>query len=79
MSQRLVRAKAKIKLAGIGFEVPGPKDLDERLEAVMEAIYAAFSSGWDDAPGGDPRGRDLSEEAIFLAKFSSKVTIVLRT
>ena len=68
MSQRLVRAKSKIRDAGIRFAIPEPKDLPARLDAVMEAIYAAFGSGWEEAPGVDQRGRDLTEETIWLAR-----------
>ena len=68
MGQRLVRAKTKIRDAGIQFEVPDKRELPERLEAVLEAIYAAFGIGWDDMAGVDQRGRDLTEEAIWLAR-----------
>ena len=68
MAQRLVRAKAKIRVAGIAFELPDPRELPARLDAVLEAIYAAYGAGWDDAAGVDPRLRGLSEEAIWLAR-----------
>jgi predicted RNA polymerase sigma factor len=68
MGQRLVRAKAKIRDAGIAFAVPEPADLPVRLEAVLAAIYAAFTNAWDDVAGADPRRRGLSEEAIWLAR-----------
>jgi len=68
MAQRLVRAKAKIRDAGIDFEVPGLRDLAPRLEAVLEAIYAAFGAGWEDVAGADPRLRNLVAEAIWLAR-----------
>lgn len=68
MGQRLVRAKTKIRDAGIQFEVPDKHKLPERLEAVLEAIYATFGMGWDDIAGVDQRGRDLTEEAIWLAR-----------
>src|SRR5258707_3520422 len=68
MGQRLVRAKTKIRDAGIQFEVPQERELPQRLEAVLEAIYAAFGIGWDDMAGVDQPGRDLSEEAIWLAR-----------
>ncbi len=68
MGQRLVRAKIKIRDGGIRFEVPEQRDLAQRLEAVLEAIYAAFGIGWDDIAGVDQRGRDLAEEAIWLAR-----------
>jgi len=68
MSQRLVRVKAKIRDAGIRFEVPEPRDLAARLDSVLEAIYAAFGSGWEDVAGADPRRRGLAEEAIWLGR-----------
>jgi RNA polymerase sigma-70 factor (ECF subfamily) len=68
MAQRLVRAKSKIRDAGIAFEVPEDRELPERLDAVLEAIYAAYGSGWEDADGADPRSRGLADEAIALAR-----------
>ena len=68
MGQRLVRAKTKIRDAGIRFEIPQERELPQRLDAVLEAIYAAFGIGWDDMAGGDQRGRDFAEEAIWLAR-----------
>jgi predicted RNA polymerase sigma factor len=68
MGQRLVRAKTKIRDGGIQFEVPQERELPQRLDAVLEAIYAAFGIGWDDMAGVDQRGRDLSEEAIWLGR-----------
>ena len=68
MGQRLVRAKTKIRDGGIRFEIPQECELPQRLDAVLEAIYAAFGIGWDDMAGVDQRGRELSEEAIWLAR-----------
>ena len=68
MGQRLTRAKRKIRDAGIAFEVPDGRALPERLGAVLEAIYAAYGSGWDDVAGADPRRKGLVEEAIWLAR-----------
>ena len=68
MSQRLVRAKTKIRDGGIQFEIPQDRELPQRLDAVLEAIYAAFGIGWDDMAGVDQPGRDLAEEAIWLAR-----------
>jgi len=68
MAQRLVRAKTKIRDAGIAFETPEATDLPERLEAVLEAIYAAYSCGWEDIAGADPRQQGLTDEAIWLAR-----------
>lgn len=63
MGQRLARAKEKIRAAGIGWRIPEPADLPERLDAVMQAIYAAYGTGWDDAAANP-----LAEEAIWLAR-----------
>jgi len=68
MGQRLFRAKTKIRAGGIPFEIPEEHHLPDRLDAVLEAIYAAFGIGWDDLFGIDERGRDLAEEAIWLAR-----------
>ncbi|MBC8136214.1 MAG: RNA polymerase subunit sigma-70 [Fibrella sp.] len=67
MGQRLVRAKAKIRDAGIRFEVPDSSELPERLSAVLEAIYAAYGTGWEDVTGaGGQRG--FATEAISLTR-----------
>jgi RNA polymerase sigma-70 factor (ECF subfamily) len=68
MGQRLVRAKAKIRQAGIPFEVPPRSAWRERLDAVLAAIYAAYAEGWSDADGSDPARRNLVEEAIWLGR-----------
>ena len=68
MSQRLVRAKAKIRQAGIGLQVPQHSELGERLDAVLSAIYAVYADAWTDAAGTDPRRRELAAEAIWLAR-----------
>lgn len=67
MGQRLWRAKAKIRNARISFDVAA-EDLPERSFAVLEAIYAAYGSGWDDVAGGATSSRGLTEEAIWLAR-----------
>ena len=68
MGQRLTRAKAKIRLAGVPFKIPEREDLPERLGVALEAIYAAFSHGWAEAFSDDPRGRNLAGEAIWLGR-----------
>ena len=68
MGQRLVRAKRKIREAGIPFAIPPPHELPARLDAVLEAIYAAYGLGRDEAAGVDPHGEDLADEAIWLAR-----------
>ena len=67
MGKRLVRAKEKIRQAGIPFGIPERAELPGRLEAVLDAIYAAFAEGWSDPIGTDIARRDLTEEALFLA------------
>jgi RNA polymerase sigma-70 factor (ECF subfamily) len=68
MGQRLARAKSKIRQAGIPFRVPERADLRERLESVLEAIYAAFAEGWSDPAGTEIRRRDLAPEGIWLGR-----------
>jgi RNA polymerase sigma-70 factor, ECF subfamily len=68
MAQRLVRAKRKIREAGIPFQVPEGAQLAARLDAVLEAIYAAFAEGWSDPSGADARRRSLAEEGIWLGR-----------
>jgi predicted RNA polymerase sigma factor len=68
MGQRLVRAKRKILEAGIPFELPQENDLPQRLDAVLEAIYAAYGLGRDEVAGVDQPGQDLAEEAVWLAR-----------
>ena len=68
MGQRLARAKAKIRDAGIGFDVPDTRELPQRLDAVLEAIYATYGTGWDDVAGADARKKGLATEAITLGR-----------
>jgi len=68
MSQRLVRAKARIRESGIPFRVPERADLKERLPNVLEAIYAAYAEGWSDPAGTDAAQRELASEAIWLGR-----------
>lgn len=68
MGQRLVRAKHKIKQAGIPFRVPQRGDLAPRLDSVLESIYAAFAEGWSDPAGTEIRRRNLAQEGIWLGR-----------
>ncbi|MGH9414020.1 MAG: DUF6596 domain-containing protein, partial [Terriglobales bacterium] len=70
-SQRLVRAKARIRDAGLHFDTPAPEDLPARLDAVLEAVYAAFGLGWDAVvrvPGAARPAPMLAEEALWIAR-----------
>jgi predicted RNA polymerase sigma factor len=67
MGKRLVRAKSKIRQAGIPFAIPEARDLPARLDAALDAIYAAFAAGWSDPGGTDVVRRELTAEALFLA------------
>jgi predicted RNA polymerase sigma factor len=73
MAQRLVRAKAKIRDAGIPFRVPDRSELAGRLEAVLDSIYACFAEGWIDAAGTDMARRELAGEAIFLGRLLAEL------
>jgi RNA polymerase sigma-70 factor, ECF subfamily len=66
MGQRLVRAKARIKDAGVPFAVPEKEELPERLEAVLDAIYAAYTKGWSEV--GDAGVPEMAGEAIWLGR-----------
>jgi RNA polymerase sigma factor (sigma-70 family) len=73
MSKRLVRAKEKIRRAGIPFSVPAREELPGRTSAVLDAIYAAFTEGWTDPAGTDAARRDLTGEALFLARLATEL------
>lgn len=65
MGQRLVRAKIRIREAGIPFRVPDPEELPERLAAVLDAIYAVYTKGWNELGDAAP---ELTGEAIWLSQ-----------
>jgi len=68
IGQRLVRAKAKIRKTQIAFEIPTPDQIPQRLEAVLNAIYAAYGNSWEDATAAHARIPELGQEAIWLAR-----------
>lgn len=70
MSQRLVRAKARIREAALAFEAPETSALASRCSDVLSAIYAAYGTGWDAIVGADDGVRGLAAEAVYLARLT---------
>ena len=73
MAQRLVRAKNKIKVAKIPYQVPERAELDERLDAVLAVIYLVFSEGYAATSGDAWVRRDLTGEAIRLGRLLERL------
>jgi RNA polymerase sigma factor (sigma-70 family) len=68
MSQRLVRAKNKIRDAGIPFRVPEPPELEERVSFVLDSIYAGYTTGWESLMETASTHHALAAEAIALGR-----------
>ena len=68
VAQRIVRAKAKIREAGIPYEVPAAAELHERLETVLRVVYLVFNEGYAASSGRDLTRAELSDEAIRLGR-----------
>ncbi|MBI3095917.1 MAG: RNA polymerase sigma factor [Rhodocyclales bacterium] len=68
LAQRIVRAKAKIRDAGIPYQVPCAEELAERLDSVLRVIYLVFNEGYSASLGAELTRRDLSAEAIRLGR-----------
>ncbi|MCH8506812.1 MAG: RNA polymerase sigma factor, partial [Ectothiorhodospiraceae bacterium] len=68
MAQRIVRAKSKIRDAGIPYEVPAAQELPARLDAVLQVVYLLFNEGYSASSGASVLRRDLSAEAIRLGE-----------
>jgi len=68
LAQRIVRAKAKIRDAGIPYEVPAEQELPQRLHTVLQVIYLVFNEGYSASAGDTLTRVDLSDEAIRLGR-----------
>ena len=68
VAQRIVRAKAKIRDAGIPYQVPGREELPERLDSVLRVIYLVFNEGYSASGGGTLTRADFSAEAVRLGR-----------
>ena len=68
LAQRIVRAKNKIKVAGIPYEVPERDALPERLDSVLRVVYLVFNEGYSASSGPSLTRHDLSAEAIRLGR-----------
>src|SRR5262245_24249253 len=68
VAQRIVRAKAKIRDAGIPYQVPTRADIPDRLETVLQVIYLVFNEGYSASSGDSLTRSDLSGEAIRLGR-----------
>ena len=68
MAQRLVRAKAKIRDSGIALLIPDQSVIADRLDTILDAIYATYTDGWSDPAGAEPHRRNLAEEALWLGQ-----------
>jgi RNA polymerase sigma-70 factor, ECF subfamily len=68
VAQRIVRAKAKIRDAGLPYQVPEPSELPDRLDMVLHVIYLVFNEGYSASSGERLTRHDLSSEAIRLGR-----------
>ena len=73
IAQRIVRAKAKIRDAGIPYQVPGLAELPERLDSVLRVIYLVFNEGYSASAGQALMQQALSDEAIRLGRLLAQL------
>ena len=73
LAQRIVRAKAKIREAAIPYEVPGTRELPERLNAVLQVVYLVFNEGYSTGAGAEVTRAELTGEAIRLGRLLAEL------
>jgi RNA polymerase sigma-70 factor, ECF subfamily len=73
LAQRIVRAKAKIRDSRIPYQVPSPRELPERMDAVLQVIYLVFNEGYSAAAGAEVTRAELTSEAIRLGRLVSEL------
>jgi RNA polymerase sigma-70 factor, ECF subfamily len=73
LAQRIVRAKGKIRDAKIPYQVPGPQELPDRLDAVLRVVYLVFNEGYAASSGESLTRGDLSSEAIRLGRLLAQL------
>lgn len=73
MAQRLVRAKHKIRVAGIRFNIPDQSAIRDGLDAVLDAIYSIYTTAWSQSSDGDIQHGNLAEEALWLTQLLSEL------
>jgi RNA polymerase sigma-70 factor, ECF subfamily len=73
LAQRIVRAKAKIRDAGIPYQVPSPPELPDRLDTVLQVIYLVFNEGYSASSGQSLTRFYLSGEAIRLGRLLAEL------
>src|SRR6516164_1130275 len=73
LAQRIVRAKAKIRETPIPYEVPTPRELPERLDAVLQVVYLVFNEGYSAAAGAEVTRAELTGEAIRLGRLLAEL------
>lgn len=74
LAQRIVRAKAKIREAGIPYAVPEPNAVQDRLDGVLQVVYLVFNEGYSPAQGASITRADLAGEAIRLGRLVVELT-----
>src|SRR5215472_14437234 len=73
LAQRIVRAKAKIRETPIPYEVPTPRELPERLDAVLQVVYLVFNEGYSAAAGAEVTRAEITGEAIRLGRLLTEL------